>query len=221
MEVQRRRTSDKSDTLYVPALDEHYHSVHGALQESMHVYIKEGLCQITKPVFAVFEMGFGTGLNTLLSIIEATKKGMDIDYHSLEFHPLSSDVTNRLNYIRLIEPEFQSFFETIHSCKWGGPNKINNNFCLTKIKADILTYKLIHKYDLIYWDAFGPEKQPELWQTGLFHRIYEAINPEGIFVTYSAKGVVRRNLEATGFMVTKITGPPGKREMIRARKVAD
>lgn len=221
MEVQFRRTSDNSHTLYVPALDEHYHSVHGAWQESIHVFIKAGFLQVDKPVFQVFEMGFGTGLNTLLSIIEATIQGMDIRYHSLELNPLEKSLVKRLNYNQFVQPGFQSFFETIHSCKWDAPNKINNNFCLTKIEADILTYKLIHKYDLIYWDAFGPEKQPELWQTGLFHRIYEAMNPEGIFVTYSAKGVVRRNLEATGFMVTKITGPPGKREMIRARKVAD
>jgi tRNA U34 5-methylaminomethyl-2-thiouridine-forming methyltransferase MnmC len=221
MEVQIRRTADSSDTLYVPALDEHYHSTYGARQESLHVFIKEGFLQIQKSSFQVFEMGFGTGLNTVLSLIEAKKIGSRITYHSIDQFPLAIDLIKQLNHCQFVDPALQSNIEAIHTCNWDLPTQISKNFCLIKIKADVLTYNFNNTYDLVYWDAFGPEKQPELWQTGIFRRIYESMSRDGILVTYSAKGIVGRNLEAAGFLVNRIPGPPGKREMIRARKLED
>ncbi len=218
MNVEVRKTDDHSDTLYVPDLDEHYHSVFGAWQESVHVFIKEGFLQIRKPSFKIFEMGFGTGLNTLLSMIEAVKNGLEVTYHSIDLYPLKVSLMKQLNHNRFIDPGFHSYVNTIYSSKWGDPVTIGHNFYLTKIKADMLTYQFSSIYDLVYWDAFGPEKQPELWQTSLFQKVYESMAPNSILVTYAAKGQVGRNLEAAGFTVNRIPGPPGKREMIRAIK---
>jgi len=218
MEVHITKTADHSDTLYVPALDEHYHSIYGAWQESVHVFIREGFLQIRKPSIAIFEMGFGTGLNTLLSMIEARKNEIEVTYHSIDLHPLKVSLMKQLNHSRFIDPKFQSFASAIYSCQWGHPVTIGENFYLTKIKADVLSYHFSSMYDLVYWDAFGPEKQPELWQTPLFRKVYESMVPNGILVTYAAKGQVRRNLEAAGFTVNRIPGPKGKREMIRAIK---
>ncbi len=218
MEVQITKTADHSDTLYVPALDEHYHSIFGAWQESVHVFIREGFLQIRKPSLAIFEMGFGTGLNTLLSMIEARKNKIEVTYHAIDLHPLKASLMKQLNHNRFIDPTFQSFASAIYSCQWGHPVTIGENFYLKKIKADILSYHFSSMYDLVYWDAFGPDKQPELWQTLLFRKVYESIVPNGIMVTYAAKGQVRRNLEAAGFTVNRIPGPKGKREMIRAIK---
>ncbi len=218
MKVQITRTADHSDTLYVPALDEHYHSIYGAWQESLHVFITEGFLQIRKPSFTIFEMGFGTGLNTLLSMIEAVKQGIEVTYHSIDLHPLKKSLIKQLNHNRFTDPEFHSRVNTIYSSKWGSPVVIGKNFNLTKIKADMLSYRFTSVYDLVYWDAFGPEKQPELWQAPLFRKVYKSMTFNGILVTYAAKGQVRRNLEAAGFVVSRIPGPPGKREMIRAIK---
>lgn len=218
MKVELTTTADSSDTLYVPALDEHYHSIYGAWQESVHVFIKEGFLKIRKPSIAVFEMGFGTGLNALLTMIEAVKHGIEVTYHSIDLHPLNEDIINQLNHKKFIDQNFHSSVNRIYRCTWGRPVPIVRNFHLTKIKADLLSYHFTAEYDLVYYDAFGPEKQPELWQTSLFQKIFQSMIPEGLLVTYAAKGQVRRNLEDAGFRVNRIPGPRGKREMIRARK---
>jgi tRNA U34 5-methylaminomethyl-2-thiouridine-forming methyltransferase MnmC len=217
MKLQIRKTADNSDTIFVPTMDEHYHSIHGAWQESLHVFINEGLNQLTRSSICIFEMGFGTGLNVLLTLINSIKSSIEITYHTIDLYPLDINVVNQLNHRNFIEPEFHSLYEAIHLCDWNVPVEICKNFHLTKISSNILTYKPHYDYDIVYWDAFGPEKQPDIWHTNVFRMMYESMNPEGILVTYSAKGWVRRNLEAAGFMVKKIQGPPGKREMIRAQ----
>ncbi len=218
MKVEIKQTDDHSDTLFVPALDEHFHSIYGAWQESVHVFIMEGFQQIRKPSFKIFEMGFGTGLNTLLSMIEAIQNGLEVTYHSIDLYPLKENLLKQLNHDRFIDPGFHPHLYTIYSCSWGEPVAINHCFQLTKIKTDILTYRFNAVYDLVYWDAFGPEKQPELWHTSLFRKVYEYMSPNSILVTYAAKGQVGRNLEAAGFTVHRLPGPPGKRQMIRALK---
>jgi tRNA U34 5-methylaminomethyl-2-thiouridine-forming methyltransferase MnmC len=218
MNLQIKKTADNSDTLYLPDLGEHYHSIYGAWQESVHVFIKEGFLQIRKPAVAIFEMGFGTGLNTLLSMIEAQKNEIEVTYHSIDLCPLKLSLMKKLNHMRFIDSELHPFASAIYSCQWEHPVPIGRYFYLTKIKADVLKYHFTSSYDLVYWDAFAPDKQPELWQTPLFQKVYESMVPKGILVTYAAKGQVRRNLEAAGFMVNRIPGPPGKREMIRAVK---
>ena len=146
MKLQIRRTADNSDTLFVPDLDEHYHSIHGALQESLHVFINEGLKQLNKSSIHVFEMGFGTGLNTILTLIEGEKNNMDITYHSIDHHPLERRLVNKLNYGEFFEPDFQSLFETIITCNWDAHVEISNIFELIKVNSDITVYEFRHKY---------------------------------------------------------------------------
>lgn len=221
MKVEIIKTADTSDTLYVPDLKEHYHSVYGAWQESTHVFINEGFLKIRKPSITIFEMGFGTGLNTLLTMIEAMKRGIEVTYHSIDLNPLDISILKQLNHKRFINQNFHSYVSEVYRSAWGTQATIGRNFKLTKIKEDLLSYHFTGEYDLIYFDAFGPDKQPELWQSTVFLKIYESMLPGGILVTYAAKGQVRRDLENAGFTVNRIPGPRGKREMIRACKPAE
>jgi tRNA U34 5-methylaminomethyl-2-thiouridine-forming methyltransferase MnmC len=209
-------TSDGSHTIYVPELKEHYHSIHGAVQESALVYIQNGLgfCK-TDPV-NIFEVGFGTGLNTLLSAIYSRNDNRTFNYTSIEKNPLELSVINTLNHWSFAGSEGRQIFDKIHNSEWGKFQKIFHNFALKKIRCDIITDRIEGKYDLIYFDAFGPDKQPEMWTSSVLNKIAEITSSGGIFVTYSAKGEVKRLLKDNGFKIEMLPGPPGKREMIRA-----
>ncbi len=208
-------TNDHSHTIYVPELDEHYHSVNGAIQESRHVYIEAGLNQCYQnPVF-VLEIGFGTGLNALLSAMEAEKRNIRIKYFSIEKYPLPESVTAKLNYISLNK----LLFSKIHAATWNQKADITSFFSLHKIEADLHNFPFPEQYDVVFYDAFGPDKQPDVWSQEIFDRIFSGMNPEGILTTYCAKGEVRRMLQRAGFTVERIPGPPGKREMLRGRKL--
>jgi tRNA U34 5-methylaminomethyl-2-thiouridine-forming methyltransferase MnmC len=211
-------TSDGSHTIYVPELNEHYHSIHGAVQESALVYIQNGLgfCK-TNPV-NIFEVGFGTGLNTLLSVTYSLDDKRTFNYTSIEKNPLGISVINTLNHWSFAGSEGKQIFEKIHNSEWGEFQKISGNFSLKKIRVDIITDKIEGKFDLIYFDAFGPDKQPDIWTPAVFKKIADITSDGGIFVTYSAKGEVKRLLKANGFKIEMLPGPPGKREMIRAIK---
>jgi tRNA U34 5-methylaminomethyl-2-thiouridine-forming methyltransferase MnmC len=211
-------TSDGSHTIFVPELNEHYHSIHGAVQESALVYIKNGLdfCE-TNPL-NIFEVGFGTGLNALLTAITGTQKKRIIHYTSIEKHPLPDNLVETLNHWSFAGEQGKEIFDKIHNSEWGSFEKINEYFYLKKIYCDLVRDQVEGKFDLIYFDAFGPDKQPDMWTSRVFETISEITVSGGIFVTYSAKGGVKRLLRANGFKVAMLSGPPGKREMIRAIK---
>jgi tRNA U34 5-methylaminomethyl-2-thiouridine-forming methyltransferase MnmC len=212
-------TSDGSHTIYVPDLDEHYHSVHGAIQESEHIFINCGLDYCRTDPVRIFEVGFGTGLNALLTYIKAIAQNREILYTAIEKNPLPYFITDSLNYTDFAGAAEKPIFKQLHSCKWNLPVRINANFTLHKLKADLTADILQGKYDLIYFDAFGPDKQPEMWTDDVFKKIAIITERNGILVTYSAKGSVQRILKKNGFEVDLLPGPHGKRQIIRAVKI--
>ncbi|HEX8516947.1 MAG TPA: tRNA (5-methylaminomethyl-2-thiouridine)(34)-methyltransferase MnmD [Bacteroidia bacterium] len=227
MEQKIITTTDGSHSIFLPGLNEHYHSTHGAIQESLHVFIEAGLkkalSENISSVFHILEVGMGTGLNVLLSFLETKEINMSINYVSLEAFPIDDEIIRQLNYPAILGSTLQypvkEIFENIHSCEWGKEFKLSDNFTLTKIKNTLQEEALPQpQFDLIYYDAFGPPVQPEMWTEEIFTKLYGSLNPGGSLVTYCAKGEVKRILKRTGFMVKPLPGPPGKREMVRAVK---
>ncbi len=217
--MKLEQTADGSFTLYVPELDEHYHSVKGALTESQHIFIDMGLkhSQATNPY--ILEIGLGTGLNCFLTYLTSKETGQAIHYTGIERFPLSEEVIDQLDYATLIGKGEKEIYQAIHQAAWNKEVLLSPHFSLHKIEGDFTQYSFLGKYDLIYFDAFAPEKQPEMWEQPLFDMLYELLNPGGILTTYCAKGVVRRMLQAAGFTVERLAGPPGgKREILRATK---
>jgi tRNA U34 5-methylaminomethyl-2-thiouridine-forming methyltransferase MnmC len=212
-------TSDGSHTLYVPEMDEHYHSIHGAVQESTIVFIKNGFDFCKADPVKIFEAGFGTGLNALLTLIRSIKGNRKVHYTSIEKFPLPAEITSLLNHYSFAGEKGKEYFDSIHAAEWNKTVGITENFILTKIKDDLIGYNLSDYYDLIYFDAFAPGKQPEMWEEPVLRKIAEKTSSGGIFVTYSSKGTVKRILRSCGFEVDLLPGPPGKREMIRAVKL--
>lgn len=214
-----RQTSDGSRTLYVPSMDEHYHSVNGAVQESMYVFIDAGLRRMKKTDIRVLEIGFGTGLNTFLALKEVEEKGdIRIDYHTVELYPLEENVIRELNYGELLWPEKKALFETLHSVGWGAPVQITPCFTLCKIQGDANLVSFPSAVDVIFFDAFAPDKQPAMWEQAIFEKLYRHTVPGGLIVTYCAKGEVRRRMQAAGFTMQRLPGPPGKRHMLLGMK---
>lgn len=215
-EIKLKTSDDGSHTLYVPELDEHYHSTNGAYNESVHVFIAPNLLHTSKSNISIIEIGFGTGLNTFLTALNQNDK--TIFYHSLEKYPLTSELTEQLNFAS--NEEEQTLFSKMHQLPWQIPGELKDGFTLLKDENDLTSIIFDKSYDLVYFDAFAPEKQPEMWAPELFQKIYNAMNENGILTTYCAKGVVRRTLQACGFEVERLPGPKGKREMLRATKKA-
>jgi len=213
-------TGDGSHTWYVEELNEHYHSTFGALQESMHVYIGHGLRPLLpqKRPLKIFEMGFGTGLNAVLTLLEAGE--VPVQYTAVEAFPLTINEIAQLNYPLAIEhPAAKEDFQKIHNVKWEQPIKISPTFTLHKRNAKLEDLNFpINSFDLVYYDAFAPSVQPELWTPEIFKRIQEWMKPGGVLVTYSAKGTLKRTLAALGFTVEHPPGPPGKNEITKATK---
>ena len=213
-------TKDGSKTLYIPGIYEHYHSNHGALQESMHVFIKSGWEEIKKDEVNVLEIGFGTGLNAIITLIAAQNENKSVNYVGLEAFPVTKEEVDLLKYDDLEGIDtVKSEFYKMHATEWDVPNKIIDSFTLNKVKQKMEDFTPQKEYfDLIYFDAFGPRAQPFMWTDEVLSKMYDALSTNGVFVTYCAKGDVRRSLISLGFEVEKIPGPPGKREMLRARK---
>lgn len=203
-------------------MDETYHSVHGAVQEANHVYLKEGFFQVPKRQFSILEMGFGTGLNALLTALQAEKNQLTIQYHAVEGFPLTTEEIQLLNYsAQLDHPNAVRDFESIHQIDWEVETPINSCFSLKKIRSLFEELQLLPEtYDLIYFDAFGYPYQPELWSAEIFSKMYDSLKPNGILVTYACRGVIKQNMRTAGFKVARLTGPPGKRQMIRAHKIS-
>lgn len=215
-EIDIERTADGSQTLYVPSMDEHYHSIKGALAESLHIFIKMGLqaCKCDEP--RILEVGFGTGLNALLTLEEAEQTGRTIHYTSLERYPIGMEIVKQLEYPQLVAPETARHYHPIHQCAWNEWNEITPHFRLRKMECDLTQLEISESYDLVYYDAFAPEKQPEMWSQEIFDTMYRCLAPNGILVTYCAKGIVRRMLQSSGFIVERLPGPVGgKREILR------
>jgi tRNA U34 5-methylaminomethyl-2-thiouridine-forming methyltransferase MnmC len=213
-------TGDGTKTLYSEQLQESYHSLNGAVQESMHVFIDAGFNQLNKPLIRIFEVGFGTGLNALLTWMEATKSGRDVLYTAIEAFPLSLDIVTQLQFEMEEHQIGKDAFLRLHEAEWGEPVVLTERFTLCKLKGDFTTIPIPKGIDLIYFDAFAPDKQPEMWEESLFQQLFDAMDSPGILVTYCAKGEVRRRMQRCGFQVERIPGPPGKREMLRAVKQA-
>ena len=213
------QTADGSRTLYVPELDEHYHSVKGALTESQHIFIDMGLkhCPLNAP--RILEIGLGTGLNCFLTLLTAEEEKRHIHYTGIERFPLNMEVIRELDYPSLIGRGHEEDYFHIHQAPWEEDAVLSPWFTLHKIEGDFTSYTFEKGYDIIYFDAFAPEKQPEMWNQALFDGLFNVLNEGGILTTYCAKGVVRRMLQAAGFIVERLPGPPGgKREILRATK---
>lgn len=207
------QTADGSATLFVPELNEHYHSVKGARTESQHIFIDMGLnaSEVAEP--HILEIGFGTGLNALLTLETAEATQRKVHYTGIELYPLSWEMIEPLGY------SDNPLFKTLHIIPWEEDTIITPCFTLRKVQADFTTLTTDRSFDIIYFDAFAPEKQPEMWSQELFDRLHVIMGEKGILTTYCAKGVVRRMLQTAGFTVERLPGPPGgKRDILRARK---
>jgi tRNA U34 5-methylaminomethyl-2-thiouridine-forming methyltransferase MnmC len=218
MKREIKITGDGSTTIFLPQLGEHFHSIHGAVVESEHVFIEQGLRQTEGINIMVFEMGLGTGLNALLSWLVAEKKQCRLVYHGIEQYPLPDSIIDKLNYPAILGADSSDKLRMIHSAPWDQEACLSPVFTLVKIHGNLLEFVPSTRYHIIYFDAFSPDKQPELWEVGVFHKMFNMMLPGGILVTYSAKGEVKRRLKTAGFIVQVLPGPPGKREMIRAVK---
>lgn len=214
-------TSDGSFTLFDEESGEHFHSVNGAITESRHVFINAGLKESLKSVtnITILEIGFGTGLNALLTWHESIGKAK-IKYHAIDAQPIGVQLIGELRYGGLLSKlEAEEVFQNLHQAPWNDLMVIDTHFSLIKEQLDLLLFEPLNlEYDLVYFDAFSPAVQPDLWRIEVFSKIFRAMKPGGILVTYSAKGVVKQALRSVGFMVERLPGPMGKRHMIRVRK---
>lgn len=231
-------TADGSTTIHLEEWNEQYHSIHGAIQEANHVYIKEGLLFCldenialeksisfqthTKskiPKISVLEIGFGTGLNAFLTLLNAQEHHIKVSYIGVEAYPITSEEIATMNYADQVgHPQLGSIYKNLHTIPWEETIPLTPYFSLQKQQKCFEDITNKDQFDLIYFDAFGARVQPELWTETIFKIMYEALKDQGILVTYSAKGSVRRNMQKVGFKIEKLGGPPGKREMLRAVK---
>ena len=228
-------TSDGSKTIQIEDWNEQYHSIHGAIQEANHVFLKHGLRfyseLISESIYhtegsrsatnldlSILEIGFGTGLNAFLTLVEAEKLNQTINYVGIEAYPVALNEIEQLNYVELISENHANIFEKMHSISWEAQHQITSNFQLEKQQKFFQDIKTTDAFDIIYFDAFGARVQPDLWTEDIFMIMFNALKANGVLVTYSAKGSVRRAMQAVGFVVERLPGPPGKREMLRAQK---
>jgi tRNA U34 5-methylaminomethyl-2-thiouridine-forming methyltransferase MnmC len=222
-----RLCEDGSHTLFSEKAGECYHSIHGALNESLHIFITAGFKAVLKKhqirkknLVRILEIGFGTGLNALLTGLEADQENIFVDYTGLEPFPVEDVILKKLNFCTFLSEQSDQIFSTMHECSWGTAFKISPYFSFTKKKSGFMEVDLVdNSFDLIYFDAFSPEAQPELWEQEVFDKCYKVMAPEGILVTYCAKGRVKRALKSAGFAVENLPGPAGKREITRAQKL--
>ena len=214
------KTADGSDTLFAAKFGEHYHSTFGAVQESRHIFINAGFRKCGQKSLTLFEVGFGTGLNAYLTLLEVLKTKQSVRYITIEKYPLSSQIWEELNYPTIISEGDHELFRKLHKAEWNKEVKITDYFSILKLSSDLteFNYSNLPLFDLIYFDAFSPEKQPELWGTPIFCQLSAHCSAGAKFLTYCAKGAVRRSLQEAGFFVERIQGPPGKREVLRGTK---
>ncbi|MGZ9675594.1 tRNA (5-methylaminomethyl-2-thiouridine)(34)-methyltransferase MnmD [Flavobacterium sp. GNP001] len=213
------QTLDGSTTIHLTDWDECYHSKHGAIQEAQHVFIKNGLALFPNQEIALLEIGFGTGLNAFITLLESEKRNQTIHYVGVEAYPVAAEEVLQMNYVaELNAGDKLELFQKMHQCPWGESTILKNNFTLLKRQQFFENITDSDCFDLIYFDAFGYRVQPELWSTAIFEKMYKSLKSGGVLVTYAARGVVKRSMIEVGFTVEKLAGPPGKREMFRAFK---
>lgn len=215
-------TNDGSSTIRINDLNENYHSGHGAIQEARHVFIQNGLASISNPTglpVRIFEMGLGTGLNALLSYQFSKENNIEIIYSGIEAYPVEKELYSRLNYIEKVGCQYKGFFKWMHALKWGVQERYNEHFTLEKIHQDLSIYNPeTSNFDLVYYDAFGPRAQSEMWELDKLGKMFSLLKSNGKLITYCAQGQFKRNLKQIGFDVIALPGPPGKREMTVATK---
>lgn len=221
MKREVRVTADGSSTIYIPAMDENYHSTHGAIQEAMHVFIKHGLTffetHASSDAIRILELGFGTGLNALLTSIHQTKK---IEYVGIEAFPVEMELIDQLNYFEVVGEEHGDCFHALHTAPWEKKTVISPLFSLTKVAQKVQLLDLVPaSFDLIYFDAFGPRAQAEMWEKSIIEKMVNALDIGGSLVSYCAMGQFKRDLKSLGMKIEVLPGPPGKREMTRAIKL--
>lgn len=219
-------TGDGSKTIHIPEWNEQYHSKHGAVQEARHVFLETGLQyymdrpdhDISKTIH-ILEMGFGTGLNALLTFLKARDLDLSIAYSGVEAFPISSDEIGAMDYASVLQSQdAATIYNVLHTSSWEESNEVSKEFVLTKRQEKFEDITDLDRYDLVYFDAFGPRVQPTLWTEAIFSKMYQALKTNGVLTTYCAQGAARRAMQAVGFVVERLPGPPGKREMLRAVK---
>ena len=217
------KTQDGSMTIFIPEMDETYHSTHGAIQEAEHVFIEYGLRAIDsskKMSVRIFEVGFGTGLNALLSMKHNPHPYLD--YDAIEAYPVTKDQADKMRYCEKVGDDYRKYYDKMIRCPWGKKESLTNGMTLLKIHEKLQNYTLEkEKYDLVFFDAFGPRAQSEMWSIEILQNMYDGLQNGGALVTYCAKGQFKRDLKSLGFEVESLPGPPGKREMTRAWKPGD
>ncbi len=217
--LEIKRTADGSNTIFLPDLNENYHSFHGAIQEANHVFIKNGLDQFASTSeISIFELGFGTGLNALLTCMWAEKNKVKIEYVSIEAFPVPIDICKKMDYPSQLDHSSSEAYSKLLEAEWEQLIPISTHFSILKINSAIQEWTNNQKFDLIYFDAFGPRAQSEMWELPILEKMFNSLEDNGILVTYCAQGQFRRNLKYLGFNVESLPGPPGKREMTCAYK---
>lgn len=219
MKRQIAKTADGSTTIFIPEMEENYHSHHGAIQEAEHVFIQHGLEYVQKDPIRIFELGYGTGLNALLTYKRAKELSRSVMYFGLEAFPVESELIAELNYVSQIDPTLEHIFAEMHAVAWNTKHHLGE-FQLTKVDQKIQDFDTSGKeFDVIYFDAFGPRAQDEMWQLPVLEKMAKMLPLGGVLVTYCAQGQFKRYLKSLGFDIERLPGPPGKREMTRATKV--
>jgi tRNA U34 5-methylaminomethyl-2-thiouridine-forming methyltransferase MnmC len=220
MKRELRETADGSMTIYLPEMDEHYHSYHGALQEAIHVFIENGIQRFPKKdTISVFELGLGTGLNALLTALWATENIQKVNYFGLEAFPVDVEMNLKMNYQDLISNDLTTdYFTKIVEAEWEKNIVISDKFQIQKVEETIQNLSINNQFDIVFFDAFGPRAQEEMWEFSVIEKTIQLLNSGGLFVTYCAKGQLKRDLKAIGLKVEALPGPPGKREMTIAWK---
>ncbi|NOU18902.1 MAG: tRNA (5-methylaminomethyl-2-thiouridine)(34)-methyltransferase MnmD [Bacteroidales bacterium] len=211
-------TKDGSDTLYSELYNAHYHSMNGAIQESLHVFIKNGFDYVSLDKISVLEIGFGTGLNAMLTASSAMMNRRLTKYTGIDICALDENILLNLNYNSILNTQNIENWDKIIKAKWNKEICINDFFYLKKVNTDFISYNLTDRYNLVYFDAFAPDDQPEMWTFDIFKKLYQVTEYEGILITYCSKGIVKQALREAGYIVSRLPGPPGKRHMVRAVK---
>lgn len=219
MERQIIETLDGSVTIFLPEMKETYHSKFGAIQEAKHVFIKNGLDFFKNQPVSILEIGFGTGLNAFITYLESNKNNQQIFFTGVEAYPVETSEALQLNYVKELAAEDEKHvFELLHTSEWGKEIQLNANFMLLKQEQRFEDITDAGQHDLIYFDAFGYHAQPDLWSEAIFKKMYKALKDEGVLVTYACRTVIKKAMIAAGFSTQKVPGPPGKREMLIAKK---
>ncbi len=213
-------TKDGSTSIYIPEWDETYHSKFGAIQEAYHVFIKNGLDVLADTSeISILEIGFGTGLNALITMLESEKRQIKVNYVGVEAYPVALDEIVQLNYTTQLEvPNRQADFKQLHTLPWEETTEVTPYFTLTKRKQFFSDITDENAFDIVYFDAFGYNVQPELWNEAIFEKMYCALKSNGILTTYACRTTIKNAMQAVGFQTMKLPGAPGKREMLRALK---